>query len=114
MRQNALVSCVVFVLLLTGFAAGAAACQITCPDGSSCSIIFGTCQCFNDGHAYCIPGELDFASMTQSGSRNLSTQTIAPGTASPSRFVETGAPLPLEGDSDLLSPAWVLPSPARR
>ena len=33
MRRNVLVSCAVFVLLLTGLAAGAAACQITCPDG---------------------------------------------------------------------------------
>ena len=99
-------------MLLTGLAAGAAACQITCPDGSSCSIGFGTCQCFNDGHAYCFPGELNFASMTQPSS--LSTPVAAIEAASPSSFVETGAPLAFEGVSDLLIPAWVSRSPAPR
>jgi hypothetical protein len=112
MRRNALVSCAVFVLLLTGFAAGAAACQITCPDGSSCSVWFGTCVCFNDGHAYCFPEDFNFASMTQPGS--LSTPAPATEAASPSAVVETGAPLAFEGVSDLLSPAWVSPSPAQR
>jgi hypothetical protein len=92
-----------------------AACQITCPDGSSCSIGFGTCQCFNDGHAYCFPGELNFASMTQPGSRSLSTPAaateISSPAASPSAFVGAGALLVFEGISDLLIPA---PSPARR
>lgn len=105
MRRNALISYAVFVLLLTGFAAGAAACQITCPDGSSCSIGFGTCQCFNDGHAYCIPGELDFASMTQPGSHNLSTPATAP---------EIGASPAFEGGSDLLIHTWASRSPAQR
>jgi hypothetical protein len=113
MRRNALVSCVVFVLLLTSLAAGAAASQITCPDGSSCSIIFGTCQCFNDGHAYCLPGELDFANMTQPGS--LSTPAATTEVSSPEASpVATGTPLAFEGVSDLLIPTWVSRSPARR
>jgi len=69
MRRNVIVSCALFAASLLGFAAGAGACQITCPDGSSCSVWFGTCVCFNDGHAYCFPEDPNFAAMSQPISR---------------------------------------------